>query len=329
MSLTKRFYRLDEVRSAFLYCLKQRRFNETIFWLRELEDSCYGGEARRLLFVSWFICIGLARVSWLSEWSTEGSTREGRLKLCWQLMRCSERDSSLWWLVWCGSMEIKHGLSNLLDKWRARQYGSCSIKFNDMRGYSILAEATQCALGCIVIPKSSYAELSKNEPVDLQKMLQEWSEDERLYEIPFGCLYGMTWRGCGGDTTDEINECSLTSPYWKAIAVFTTDSEKEEFYDTYFPNDIPDEWSLKEKLKSHGPGVDCTGGAPLSRWWKNWIPEDHLWIWGKPIRICWDWVLGQRADVEASILDRLLLIYKSIPVQSYHPRKKMFQLAQQ
>jgi hypothetical protein len=138
----------------------------------------------------------------------------------------------------------------------------------------------------------------------------------------------MTWRGCGGDTTDEINECSLTSPYWKTRAVFTTDREKEDFYDTYFPNDIPDEWSLKEKLKSHGPGVDCSNGAPLSRWWKNWIPQEHIWIWGKSVRICWDWVLTQRADVEASVIDRLILEYKNPVIKHYIKRKKVFVLQQ-
>jgi len=332
MSLTKRLYRLDEVRAAFLYCLKQRRFNETIFWLRELEDSCYGGEARRLLFVSWFMCIGLARISWLVEWSFSSFTREGRLKLCWQVMRCSERDSSLWWLLWCGSgsVNISNGFSKLLDKWRSRQYKLDDARFNglehDMRGYSLFADAVQCALDCVILPKSCWAELSTNEPVDLQKMLEEWSEFDRLYEIPYMCLYGMTWRGCGGDTTEELNQCSLTSPYWKARALFTTDSEKEDFYDTYFPNDIPDEWSLKEKLKSHGSGVDCSNGAPLSRWWRSWISPDHLWIWGKPVRLCWEWVLAQQANVEASVIDRLIMIYKDIPIRPYCSQKKVFQL---
>jgi hypothetical protein len=26
----------------------------------------------------------------------------------------------------------------------------------------------------------------------------------------------------------------------------------EQFYDTYFPDDIPDEWSNEERKKSHG-----------------------------------------------------------------------------
>lgn len=325
MSLTKRFYRLDEVRAAFLYCLKQRRFKESFFWLQELEESCYGGEARRLLFVSWFMCIGLARVSWLVEWSAISTTREGRYKLCWQLMRCSERDSSLWWLLWCGCLDIPSGYSKLIDTWKSRTYDEPHVGFNglehDMRSYNIFADATCCALNC-VIPKSSWADVSQNEPDEIE----EWSDTERPFEIPYLCLYGMTWRGCGGDTTDEINECSLTSPYWKARAVFTTDHEKEDFYDTYFPNDIPDEWSLKEKLKSHGPGVDCSNGAPFSRWWKNWIPQEHLWIWGKPVRICWDWVLTQRADVEASVLDRLILEYKNPVIKHFVKRKKVFVL---
>jgi hypothetical protein len=53
------------------------------------------------------------------------------------------------------------------------------------------------------------------------------------------------------------------SKYWKEIVqryqitgtqslIFQTDDALEEFYTLYFPNDIPDEWSTKERLKSHG-----------------------------------------------------------------------------
>lgn len=53
------------------------------------------------------------------------------------------------------------------------------------------------------------------------------------------------------------------SNYWKEIVqhyqitgkqtlVFQTDDDLEEFYCRHFPNDIPDEWSTKERLKSHG-----------------------------------------------------------------------------
>jgi hypothetical protein len=55
------------------------------------------------------------------------------------------------------------------------------------------------------------------------------------------------------------------SAYWQAAVqefeicidraslslVFKDDEDQEEFYETYFPEDIPDEWSLEERKKSH------------------------------------------------------------------------------
>ena len=49
--------------------------------------------------------------------------------------------------------------------------------------------------------------------------------------------------------------------------VFPSDDACEEFFCTYFPNDIPDEWSVKERAKSHGLP------APPQPTQKNpWIP---------------------------------------------------------
>jgi hypothetical protein len=49
--------------------------------------------------------------------------------------------------------------------------------------------------------------------------------------------------------------------------IFPNDDACEEFFGTYFPNDIPDEWSVKERAKSHGLP------APPQPTQKNpWIP---------------------------------------------------------
>ena len=57
---------------------------------------------------------------------------------------------------------------------------------------------------------------------------------------------------------------SETTPYWAKILekygivvkkkelIFKDDSSMEIFYSTYFPEDIPDEWSNEERKKSHG-----------------------------------------------------------------------------
>jgi hypothetical protein len=45
----------------------------------------------------------------------------------------------------------------------------------------------------------------------------------------------------------------------------------EVFCTNYFPNDIPDEWSLEEQLKSHGIGVNQSSDLPvLRRYMHRW-----------------------------------------------------------
>ena len=57
----------------------------------------------------------------------------------------------------------------------------------------------------------------------------------------------------------------LTSEYWSVIlepymvgGKWKTHRHKELFYDTHFPNDVPDEWSLADREKSHGRGLGKT-----------------------------------------------------------------------
>ena len=44
----------------------------------------------------------------------------------------------------------------------------------------------------------------------------------------------------------------MSEETWKS------DEHKEAFYDTYFPDDIPDEWSLESREMSHGRGLGKT-----------------------------------------------------------------------
>lgn len=167
-SLTRHLYRFEEVRSAFLYCIKNRRIIEAVFWLTELEESCYGGEARRLLFVAWFLFVGVRRVSWLHDWSTVGTTTEGRLDLTIALARCSERDSSLWLVLWAGCLVEPLGptTGSLVYQWRSlfdkedevvwtellslsrdERLDTCLEALqDDMRGYAVLAKVAGCCL---------------------------------------------------------------------------------------------------------------------------------------------------------------------------------------
>jgi hypothetical protein len=370
MALTRRLYDFAEVRAAFLFCLKHRRILEGVFWLQELEDSLYGGEARRLLFISWCMNVGLRRIAWLAEWSAKSTTREGRLELCWKLMRCPEKDSSIWWLLWCG-LVCSAPTGALARRWKAVAHSADATEFwepivnqsedervdsilealqEDMRGYSILARCTGLALVTTLtkLPKSTWAEIGPEEPKGLQETLQLWVyaekksvRERRIYEIPYDCLFGMTWRGAGGDTSAELRELGLTgftaSPYWKRmIAEFVdqgdadcwkSDDALEEFWNTHFGVicDIPDEWSLTAREKSHGTG--CPVG-PMTRWWSRWIGSERLFIYGADQWAVVEWMRGQKTEA-TSVLDRLLQLYKDTSVVYIKPAhaKKVWSFA--
>jgi len=106
-----------------------------------------------------------------------------------------------------------------------------------------------------------------------EKLVAEWSELEgrrarRQFRIrPEACL-AVTERSKMERNTTNIEEIRepLTalhgSPYWDTIAaefggwkpIYKNDASKEAFYDLYFPDDIPDEWSASDQEKSHGRG---------------------------------------------------------------------------
>jgi hypothetical protein len=325
MRLTKHLYRFEEVRSALLYTIRCRRHLEAIFWLEELECSCYSGEARRLLFVAWFLFIGLSRFSWLANWSELGGTREGRQLLCIQLCSCSERDGSLWGIV--ASDALPATAQPICTEWRKidsqilvkphkdpRIGPIVSALQIDLKGYARFAHAT--AFGIHTwwkqIPQTSWTPFSTTN--HLVQEVTSWSNlsmrKRRVYSIPYDSLFGMTWRGIGGDTTDELRnltkELFQTSPYWKSKAVWESDEELEEFYTTHFPDDIPDEWSLADQQKSHGAPGFGTVDSPLGRWWRNWIPEEALFLPPGVAANCRAWASTQTIGNHGSVLDRIL-----------------------
>lgn len=329
MRLTKHLYRFEEVRSAFLYTIRCRRHVEACFWLEELEESCYSGEARRLLFVAWFLFIGLGRLHWLLYWSTVGHLREGRQLLCIQLCTCTERESSLWMLI--ASNVLPPPSLPLVQSWRSFQTGVnptlthlndtrlVSIVHalaTDMKGYACFGKATLFGIQSFwkQISQSSWLPFSSH--LRFTEIIASWREltmrKRRVYTIPYDCLFGMTWRGMGGDTTNELQnltkEVFQQSSYWKVKACWETDEEKEKFYQTYFPDDIPDEWSREDQEKSHGaPGFGSVD-SPLGRWWRNWIPAEASFVPSALVANCRAWVSQQTIGNHGSVLDRFLSI---------------------
>ena len=112
------------------------------------------------------------------------------------------------------------------------------------------------------------------------RLMQEWNEidklrSQRIFAVRPEAITHVCQRSSLStqvSTEEDIMETLETtlweSPYWNEIMKeyvleledgfsWASSSHKEAFYDTYFtyPGDIPDEWSIADRAKSHGRGL--------------------------------------------------------------------------
>lgn len=105
----------------------------------------------------------------------------------------------------------------------------------------------------------------------------------RCYTVPSSCLYLSTRRGllertqstmidlhqlgAGFKETYEVTTgCRFWDQLWLRYGI--TENGYEIIGEQVFVDDIPDEWSAEDRLKSHGPGL-INPGEPL--WWRRWL----------------------------------------------------------
>lgn len=126
---------------------------------------------------------------------------------------------------------------------------------------------------------------------ELISKIKEWKglmhrRKRRVYTIPFQLLYGETSKSSVPKEKNTLErlwniEKSMINEdgFWKKVIEFSgyekykwnSDDELEEFYEKYFPDDIPDEWSLSDQEKSHGKGLNEQSRS-VSRWLRAWMP---------------------------------------------------------
>jgi hypothetical protein len=122
------------------------------------------------------------------------------------------------------------------------------------------------------------------------------TKQRRVYSIPTGCLYLDTHRGClpYTQTTDtwfieevgkqhltyqHMADCDFWNTLWNAFKANESDEGWEHFCQVAFPEDIPDEWSLEERSKSHGHG---SNNPNEKFYWRRWLnkwrrPDDPMY----------------------------------------------------
>ncbi len=123
------------------------------------------------------------------------------------------------------------------------------------------------------------------------------TKQRRVYSIPAGCLYLDTHRGClpYTESTDtwfiedvghqfrtfqHLTDCDFWNTLWHAMQASNSDEGWEHFCQVAFPEDIPDEWSLEERAKSHGHGPNNPGEQ---LYWRRWLnkwrsPSDPMYF---------------------------------------------------
>lgn len=125
---------------------------------------------------------------------------------------------------------------------------------------------------------------------DSQESLNEWAQlygrrRRRIYQIPHECLYKITKRGLLSNKVSTIEELYTLSdatlagcPFWTRVieeeVPWLDDDRKMDFYDLYFPDDIPDEWSRADQEKSHGWGCLINNEVPsYQKYWRRWYKD--------------------------------------------------------
>ncbi len=154
---------------------------------------------------------------------------------------------------------------------------------------------------------------SVNQPIGagMNEQLDCWIKltgrrKRRCFTIPKWCLKWCTERGRSPYTPMNLHEIREPwkamgrSIYWsqkaaefgcvingnEILPIESSDEAWEGFTEFAFPDDIPDEWSLEDQMKSHGEGAIAAGDSPsLPNWFRAWFPENSIAVVGARSKI--------------------------------------------
>lgn len=163
--------------------------------------------------------------------------------------------------------------------------------------------------------------------------------DRRVYQIPNTCLYGTTVRGRYRWTQNtytqlyNIEKYLIGCPFWDDVLTeyaditgngeikWHNDDKMEEFYEKYFPDDIPDEWSKKDQQKSHGDGVLGPTDKPnIWKYSRNFMSKKAQLAWNTTKLVN---SLLEKVNINECSLEKIGELYKDPKSLSDEDLKKL------
>jgi len=184
--------------------------------------------------------------------------RQGKLTEAWLIARAMNSETQ--WSV------IKQ-----LATERKRQ-GSLDIVYTCLSLSDVERRAAAFTLVSLDGPimNAALVPLSRNLPIELQEAIDTWDAEDslrkrRVFKVRYEAILYLCQRSfqpvsesSEPEIQENLEKSLLASSYWQEKLQSLTDRAKEEFYDTFFNyklHDIPDEWSLSDREKSHGRGL--------------------------------------------------------------------------
>jgi hypothetical protein len=123
----------------------------------------------------------------------------------------------------------------------------------------------------------SQVSIENKMPIEVNNAISQWSNEASMRKRremkpkPEGIMYlarrseQSVYESSEPEIQGGLEKTLLESEYWSEILGnymkerrWISSIHKETFYDKFFPQDIPDEWSLADREKSHGRGLGKT-----------------------------------------------------------------------
>ena len=216
-----------------------------------------------------------------------------KARLAWDLSRALwQEDVERTWKLVHTFQEHKYNMNKLKECLEILKKGECVSDWAQRA----------CAVAAICMDKNdlerSLKDMNQTLDSDIIKAQAKWAALEgrrkrRIYQIPRDCLYWITRRGRSTNRRKNLENVYCSSlndlrgcPFWNRVLEeenpYLNDDNLENFYRKYFPDDIPDEWSLEDQEKSHGDGCLIGSEKPNFRKyanrWHSSVESSAVWL---------------------------------------------------